>query len=266
MQTRLDAGLTPDIARPIAAAHQQRGRFSTADGTSDGATETWQCPAGERLACRCAPVERGRHRRSAATSAGNTGARTPPCPRHHGGRRLPRGGAEPLGDAREPRGRRRPEAMPQRQPRVEPPFGPRKRWWDQGAFVMRGWAQGRPELSGTVLAYTLRRVLPSVGRPRRLAALGGGGRGLGRAARAEVQEALWSGRWPARKTPRGRCGTQCGWAASQRSVLTPSGAAPDCLQPMLLRRSGFRQQVSAGVRLLQIRSVLPYWAAVHALI
>ena len=30
-------------------------------------------------------------------------------------------------------------------------------------------------------------------------------------------------------------------------LFTQAAAAPDCLQPMRLRRSGFRQQVSASV-------------------
>jgi hypothetical protein len=32
-------------------------------------------------------------------------------------------------------------------------------------------------------------------------------------------------------------------------LYTYKGLAPDCLQPLLLRRCGFRQQVKPGVRL-----------------
>jgi hypothetical protein len=61
VQTCLEAGSTPYVARPITSANQQRGLCSQEDCTADGATETSQCPAGERLTCRCAPVARGRH-------------------------------------------------------------------------------------------------------------------------------------------------------------------------------------------------------------
>jgi Transposase DDE domain len=112
----------------------------------------------------------------------------------------------------EQRVRRRPEVIKQRKQLVEHPFGTMKRWWDQGSFLMRGLEKVRTEFSLTVLAYNLRRVLNIVGMPRLLAALGGVGRVLGRAALADVQEALWSDRWPERNTKMGLCGNQGGWA------------------------------------------------------
>jgi len=104
------------------------------------------------------------------------------------------------------------------------PFGTRKRWGDQGSFLLRGVEKVRTEFRVTMLAHNLRRVLHIVGMPRLLAALGGVGRVVGTAALSEVQEALWSDRWPERHTKMGLCGNQCGWAASQRRVLTQSGA------------------------------------------
>jgi hypothetical protein len=103
--------------------------------------------------------------------------------------------------------------MKQRKPLMEHPYGTMKRWWDQGSFSRRGWEKVRTALSLTVLAYNLRRVLNIVGMPRLLAALGGVGRVLGRAARADVQEARGSDRWPERNTKMGLCGNQGGWAA-----------------------------------------------------
>ena len=81
---------------------------------------------------------------------------------------------EPLWEEREQRVRRRPEVMQQRTQLVEPPFGTMQRWWEQGFFVMRGLAKVRTELSLTVLAYHLRRVVNLVGIPRLIAALGEG--------------------------------------------------------------------------------------------
>jgi hypothetical protein len=57
----LEAGITPYIARPITSANQKLGLFSKDDCTYDGATDTSECPAGERLTCRFATVDLGRH-------------------------------------------------------------------------------------------------------------------------------------------------------------------------------------------------------------
>jgi transposase len=64
VKTCLEAGIPPSIAQPITAANKQLGLFSKDDFTYDGATDASQCPAGERLTCRFATVELGRHSRS----------------------------------------------------------------------------------------------------------------------------------------------------------------------------------------------------------
>jgi hypothetical protein len=42
----VEAGLTPYVARPITSANKKLGRFSKDDFRYDGATDTYQCPAG----------------------------------------------------------------------------------------------------------------------------------------------------------------------------------------------------------------------------
>jgi transposase len=172
VKTCLEAGMTPSVARPITSANQQLGLFSTDDCTYEGASDTSQCPAGARRTFRFATVEQGRHMRYDATSACRAGALKPPCPRHQGGRRLTRGVDEHLLEEMAQRVRRRPEVMTPRKQLVEHPFGTMKRWWDAGYFLMRGVEKVRTELSLTVLAYNLRRVLNLVGIPRLIAALG----------------------------------------------------------------------------------------------
>jgi hypothetical protein len=61
VKTWLDAGIPPYIARPITSANKKLGLFSKDDFTYDGATDTYECPAGERLTFRFATVELGRH-------------------------------------------------------------------------------------------------------------------------------------------------------------------------------------------------------------
>jgi hypothetical protein len=60
-KTCLEAGITPYIARPITSANKKLGLFSKDDFTYNGATDTYECPAGERLTFRFATVELGRH-------------------------------------------------------------------------------------------------------------------------------------------------------------------------------------------------------------
>jgi hypothetical protein len=265
VKTGLAAGIPPSVARPLTAAQAKLGRCSQ-DAVRDAqATDTSQCPARARLTLRCDAVAPGRHIRSEATSAGGGGARKPQCTRRQGGRRLTRGGAEPLWEAREQRVRRRPEVRQQRQQWVAHPCGTRPRWWEAGAVLRRGREQGRTACRWTVLAYHLRRVVHRVARPRLLAALGCDGRGAGWSC-GPPQANRAQGGQPYRLmggTQYGRVGRlslgrarQSSWAGErgpeteenlQWRVLTQSGAAPDCLQPPLVPRFGFRQQVSARV-------------------
>jgi Transposase DDE domain len=173
VKTGLEAGLTPSGPRPITSATEQLGRFSKADVIDAKGPDTSQCPAGARLRCRFDPVEHGRHIRSSATPACGGWALPPQCPRSQGGRRITRGGAEHLVGEREHRGRSRPEVMTRRMEWVAHPCGPMKRGWDHGDVLLRGLEQVRTELSLTVLADHLRRVLNLVERPRLLGALGG---------------------------------------------------------------------------------------------
>jgi transposase len=172
VKTCLDAGITPYIARPVTSANQKLGLFTKEDFIYDGASDTYQCPAGERLTFRFDAVEHGRHIRYYATSACKICPLRQRCTRNKGGRRLTRWVDEHLLEAMEQRVRSRPEVMKQRKQLVEHPFGTMKRWWDAGYFLMRGLEKVRTEFSLTVLAYNLRRVLNLVEMPRLLAALG----------------------------------------------------------------------------------------------
>jgi transposase len=172
VKTCLEAGITPYVARPVTSANQKLGLFSKDDFTYDGATDTYQCPAGEQLTFRFATVQQGRHIRYYATAACRACPLKQQCTRNKGGRRLTRWVDEHLLEEMEQRVRSRPEVMKQRKQLVEHPFGTMKRWWDAGYFLMRGLEKVRTEFSLTVLAYNLRRVLNLVEMPRLIAALG----------------------------------------------------------------------------------------------
>jgi Transposase DDE domain len=88
VKTCLEAGITPSIARPITSANQKLGLFSKDDFTYEGATDTYQCPAGERLTFRFATIELGWSIRYYATSACRACPLKQQCTRNKGGRRL----------------------------------------------------------------------------------------------------------------------------------------------------------------------------------
>ena len=168
----VEAGLTPYIARPITSANKKLGRFSKDDFHYDGATDTYQCPAGEALTFRFDTVEVGRHIRYYATSACKACKLKSACTRSKEGRRITRWVDEYLLEEMAQRVRSRPEVMKRRKALVEHPFGTMKRWWDAGYFLLRGLEKVRAEFSLTVLAYNLRRVLNIVGMAGLMAALG----------------------------------------------------------------------------------------------
>jgi transposase len=146
VKTCLAAGITPYVAHPITSANQKLGLFSKDDFTYDRATDTYQCPAGERLTFRFATVELGRHIRYYATPACRACPLKQRCTRNKGGRRLTRWGDEPLLEEMEQRVRSRPEVMKQRKQLVEHPFGTMKRWWEQQYLRQNGHETGRLSL------------------------------------------------------------------------------------------------------------------------
>jgi hypothetical protein len=64
-----------------------------------------------------------------------------------------------------------PHKLKQRKQLVEHPFGTLKRPWNQGYFLLRSLAKVRAEMSLSVLAYNLRRVLNILGTQPLMAAL-----------------------------------------------------------------------------------------------
>jgi hypothetical protein len=65
-----------------------------------------------------------------------------------------------------------PDRMRQRKAIVEHPFGTLKRWMDQGYFLTRGKKKVSTEMSLTILAYNLKRVLNILGVKTMIEALG----------------------------------------------------------------------------------------------
>ena len=93
------------------------------------------------------------------------------CTRNQEARRLSRWEHEALLEQMQQRVVAQPQKMKQRKMLSEHPFGTIKRGMEARYFLMRGLEKVRAEMSLTVLAYNLKRVINLIGVPKLLLAL-----------------------------------------------------------------------------------------------
>jgi transposase len=171
VQQCLAQGVTPYIPKPHTSVNQQRGLYTKEDFTYDRQRDLYRCPAGALLDFRFESVERGRATSYYATPACRTCAVRARCTQNKGGRRITRWAGEHLLDDMAERVKAHPEIVAQRKALSEHPFGTIKRAMGQGYFLMKGLLKVRAEMSLTVLAYNLKRVLNILGVPKLIAAV-----------------------------------------------------------------------------------------------
>ena len=157
------AGMTPCVPRPQRGPAVRAGLFRKDEFRYDPASDSYLCPAGQRLQPYSSSMIRGLRKVNYANKEA-----CPDCPlraRCTMGRfrMVSRYENEAVLDRMQDRLAERPEVLAQRRMVVEHPFGSIKQWMNQGAFLMRGLENVRGEFSLTALAYNLRRVLNLVG-------------------------------------------------------------------------------------------------------
>lgn len=157
------AGIEPYVPRPQRGPSVRAGLYRKDEFSYDAVTDSFVCPAGQRLAVYSSSVLRGLKKINYANRAA-----CPDCPlrSHCTGnqfRSVSRYENEAVLDRMQARLAKRPEILDRRRETVEHPFGTIKQWMYQGAFLMRGLEKVRGEFSLTALAYNLRRVLNIVG-------------------------------------------------------------------------------------------------------
>jgi transposase/macrodomain Ter protein organizer (MatP/YcbG family) len=167
----LEAGVTPLVPRPRTSANAGLGLFTKDDFVYEAETDTYRCPAGERLTYRSTTVELGRTIKNYRTRACGGCALRPRCTRNKDGRKLTRWVDEHLLEAMARRLREDRTLYARRKELAEHPYGTMKRAMDQGYFLLKGLRKVRGEFSLTSLAYNLKRVINIVGVPRLLEAL-----------------------------------------------------------------------------------------------
>ena len=166
------AGITPYVPKPDRSTARNSGHFPKSEFQYDAATDTYRCPAGERLA--------PRHRESVGKSRTGTyvvnyvnraacrgcGLRER-CTNTY--RTVTRFENESTLERMAERLAARPEVMHRRRKSVEHPFESIKQWMGQGAFLTRRIGNVRGEFSLTALAYNMRRAINLVGIPALIA-------------------------------------------------------------------------------------------------
>jgi transposase len=166
-----EAGITAYIPKALTSANTQQGLYGKERFRYDAGKDCYRCPAGQELSYRSSRFELGRSIRyyRAPVSVCRACARKAQCTRNQEARRLSRWEHEELLEQMQQRVVAQPEKMKQRKTLSEHPFGTIKRGMDAGYFLLRGLDKVRAEMSLTVLAYNLKRVINLIGVPKLLA-------------------------------------------------------------------------------------------------
>jgi transposase len=153
------AGIEPYVPRPQRGPSVKAGLFRKDEFQYDATTDSYVCPAAQRLHPYSSSLLRGLKKINYVNKlACDRCTIRSQCT---GGkfRTVSRLENEAVLDRMAARLSKRPGVLDRRRETVEHPFGTIKQWMNQGAFLMRGLEKVRAEFSLTALAYNLRRVL-----------------------------------------------------------------------------------------------------------
>jgi transposase len=167
----VEEGIMPYIPKAETSASKKLGLFGKSDFRYDSERDCYWCPAGEMLTFRFQRQEKGRIRRYYATSICPQCPIKVKCTRSKEGRRITRWAYEEVLEEMERRVRSSPEKVKLRKRLAEHPFGTIKHSMDQGYFLMKRLSNVGAEMSLSVLAYNLKRVINILGVPRMIEAL-----------------------------------------------------------------------------------------------
>ena len=166
------AGITPICPKPLTSGARAEGRFGKPDFRYNPASDSYQCPAGERLTLRFSSVENGLTLQTYWADACAGCAVKGQCTTGKE-RRIKRWEHEHVIEAMQARLDRMPEAMRIRRRTVEHVFGTIKDWMGRSHFKTRTLNRVRTEMSLHVLAYNLRRAIALLGTNQLIAAMRG---------------------------------------------------------------------------------------------
>jgi transposase len=165
------AGMVPYVPRPQRGPSVKAGLFRKDEFQYDTASDSYVCPAGQRLHPYSSSFLRGLKKINYTNKLACDDCKTRSQCTNGQFRTVSRLENEAVLDRMQARLAKCPGVLDRRRESVEHPFGTIKQWMNQGAFLMRGLEKVRAEFSLTALAYNLRRVLNLVAFPELMAAL-----------------------------------------------------------------------------------------------
>jgi transposase len=167
------AGVVPYVARPQRGRSVLAGLFRKDEFRYDPGSDTYICPARQRLRPSALTLLRGLKRVNYQNPLACRDCPMRPRCTEHRFRSVYRLENEDVLDRMEARLAKRPDILDRRRETVEHPFGSIKQWMNQGTFLMRRLENVRGEFSLTALAYNLRRAINIVGVARLMAKVQG---------------------------------------------------------------------------------------------
>lgn len=157
-----DAGIAAIVPKPMTSGAKAEGRFDKSDFIYIARNDEYQCPAGQRAIHRFTSDEKGMQIRTYWSSSCIGCAIKAQCtPSDY--RRIRRWEHEAVMDKVQQRLDRMPKAMTVRKSTIEHVFGTLKHWMGWTHFLMRGMHNVATEMSLSVLAYNLKRVIRILG-------------------------------------------------------------------------------------------------------
>jgi hypothetical protein len=165
-----EAGIVTYVPRPLTSNARAEGRYDRRDFVYDANSDTYVCPAGERLTYRMTTEEAGKVLRRYWTNACGTCALKQHCTPSKQ-RCIARWENEAVLDRVQARLDERPDAMVVRRSTVEHPFGTIKAWMGATHFKMKTLRHVGTEMALHVLAYNIKRVIAILGVPGLLKAI-----------------------------------------------------------------------------------------------
>jgi hypothetical protein len=158
-----NAGIVAYVPRPQRGPSVRAGLFRKDEFRYDADSDSYVCPAGQRLYPYSSSLLRGLKKINSVNKLACDDCEIRSQCTKGSFRAASRLENEAVLDRMQARLAKRPAILNQRRETVEHPFGSIKQWMNQGAFLMRGLEKVRGEFSLTALAYNLRRVLNIVG-------------------------------------------------------------------------------------------------------
>jgi transposase len=158
------SGITAYVPKSNTSSNLKRGLFTKEDFIYEPDKDCYRCPAGKELSYRYQTLEQGRQMRTYQISGCKSCGLKSKCSINKKGiRAIKRWVDEAILEAMARRIAENPEKIELRKNLAEHPFGTIKRAMNQGYFLMRGLTKVGTEVSLTILAYNLKRVINILG-------------------------------------------------------------------------------------------------------